>query len=341
MKTYLLLILIAAQSIHAIAQKNDEQPYMTKSLSDAAIKKIDAQTSGGNISVAGVGSDARIEVYIRTNNGNIASKEEIAERLKNYELTIDAAGNKLTAIARNKERKWDWKKALSISFKIYVPKNVSTDLHTSGGNIKLTDLEGDQKFRTSGGNLVMDNLGGDIDGKTSGGNIVLSHSHDNINLETSGGNIEASDCNGTISISTSGGNVRLANLKGNIKTGTSGGNIKGDTVEGALSAHTSGGNVNLDALSCTLDASTSGGSMNVEIVKLGDYVRVSNSGGSIDLQLPKDKGMDLHVEGDKIKTGTLYNFSGNTEDDRIDGKLNGGGTSVIVKTSGRVNLSMQ
>ncbi len=341
MKKYLFFLLLAAQSTFVFAQKDGETPYLTKSLSDASIKKIEAETSGGNISVAGVSSDARIEVYIRTNNGNTASKQELEERLKNYDITVEASNNKLTATAKSKDRKWDWKKSLSISFKIYVPNNVSSNLTTSGGNINLNDLEGDQKFRTSGGNLNIDNLGGDIDGSTSGGNINIAHSHDDISLSTSGGNINASDCNGKLNMATSGGNLHLENLKGNIKASTSGGNIKGDDIEGTLAAHTSGGNVNLEGVSGSLETATSGGSMSVTVVKLGDYVRISNSGGSIDVQLPKDKGMDLHVEGDKIKVGTLYNFSGNTEDDKIDGKINGGGVSVVVKTSGRVNLSLQ
>jgi len=342
MKKYFFLLLLAAQSIHGIAQKSsDEQPYLTKSFSDAAIKKVEVETAGGNISVAGVSnSEARVEVYIRDNQGKDLSKAEIDEKLRNYEFTVEVSGNKLTAVAKNKERNINWKKALSISFKVYAPKSVTTDLTTSGGNIMLNDLDGDQKFRTSGGNLKLDNIGGDIEGATSGGNISVTNSHDDISLSTSGGNIDASDCNGKLSLSTSGGNVRIGNLKGNIKASTSGGNIKGSSIEGTLSAHTSGGNVNLDNLSCSVETATSGGSMDVQVVKLGEYVRVSNSGGSIDLQLPKDQGIDLHLEGDKIKTGTLYNFSGNTEDGKIDGKLNGGGTSVVVKTSGRVNFSL-
>ncbi len=344
MKKYLFLLLIAIQSTFVFAQKNngDEQPYLTKSLSSANIKQVEAQTSGGNIAVTGGNSsDARIEVYIRNNNGKIASKDEIAERLNNYDLSVDASGGKLTAIAKNKDRNMNWKKALSISFVIYAPQNVSGNLTTSGGNIALQHLDGDQKFKTSGGNLKIDNVSGNIDGVTSGGNIVVNHSHDNINLTTSGGNIEAADCNGKISLSTSGGNVQLSNIKGNVKAATSGGNISADAVEGAIVAHTSGGNVDMNAISGSLETATSGGSMNVQVTKLGDYVRVSNSGGNINLQLPKNKGMDLHVEGDKIKVGTLNNFSGNTDDNKIDGKLNGGGVSVVVKTSGRVNLSMQ
>ena len=341
MKKYLFLLLAAAQSTVLIAQKNGEQPYMTKSLSGASITKIESETSGGNISVEGGSSNPHIEVYVRDNQGKELSKDELTERLKNYNLTVEAGNGKLTAKAESRERNMNWKKGLSISFKIYSPKAVSTNLETSGGNIVLSDLDGTQRFVTSGGNLNLDDLGGDIDGTTSGGNIQVSHSHDNIKLVTSGGNVEASDCSGKLNMSTSGGNFRLDNLKGNIKASTSGGNIHGDNIEGTLSAYTSGGNINLDGISATLETSTSGGSINVAIVKLGDYVRVSNSGGSIDLQLPKGQGLDLHLEGDKVKTSSLTNFSGSVEDDKVDGKMNGGGTSVVVKTSGRINVSLQ
>ena len=341
MKKYLFLLFATAQVTVLFAQKSDETPYITKSFSEASIKKIEAQTSGGNISVESVSSNPHIEVYVRDNQGKVLSKDELAERLKNYDLTVDASSGKLTAKAESKERNMNWKKSLSISFKIYSLKAVSTDLSTSGGNITLNDLDGDQKFATSGGNLVLDKLSGDIDGSTSGGNISISHSNDNIELSTSGGNVDASDCSGKLNIATSGGNLHLNNLKGNIKAGTSGGNIHGDNIEGSLSTHTSGGNINLDHIAATLETGTSGGSISINIIKLGDYVRVSNSGGNIDLQLPKGQGLDLHLEGDKVKTTSLTNFSGSVEDDKVDGKMNGGGTSVVVKTSGRVNVSLQ
>ena len=343
MKKYLFFLLMASQSLYCLAQKNGSQsPYLTKSLTGANINKIEVATSGGNIVVAGANdADARVEVYIKDNQGKILSADQIAGRLSQYDFSVDVSNNKVTAIAKNKDKKWDWKKSLTISFAIYAPKNVSGNLATSGGNINLNDLIGDQQFRTSGGNLTIDNVNGDINGATSGGNIAISNSHDNISVTTSGGNIQASDCSGKISMKTSGGNVHINHVTGNITTVTSGGNIKGDGIEGTLLAKTSGGNVDLNNLSCSLETATSGGSMDLQIVKLGDYVRANNSGGSIDLVLPKDKGIDLHVAGDKIKTGTLYNFSGNTESNRVDGKLNGGGTPVVVRTSGRVNLSLQ
>ena len=141
---------------------------------------------------------------------------------------------------------------------------------------------------------------------------------------------------------TSGGSLKLTNLSGKIDAGTSGGSINGDNVSGTLSASTSGGSINLNNLSCSLETSTSGGHINVSIKQLGEYVKINNSGGNIDVRLPKDKGLDLSLRGDKIKVTPMNNFSGSTDDDRIDGKLNGGGIPVNVRAgSGRVSITLE
>ena len=120
MKKYFLIFLLAALQLSIKAQdKWNKEPYMTKPLSNESIKDIEAQTSGGSISVSGVNvSEAKIEVYVSANNNrNELSKEEIQQRLNEmYNLTISVANNKLTATAKSKERITDWKKALNISF---------------------------------------------------------------------------------------------------------------------------------------------------------------------------------------------------------------------------------
>ena len=346
MRKLFLLMFITAVSFFANAQnKSDKEPYMTKSLSSESVKSTEVQTSGGSISVTGVNSAAetKVEVYISSNNGrNEISKEEIVKRLEKYDLNVSVSNNKLTAIAKPKERNMDWNKGLSISFKIYVLKNISTDLATSGGSISLTNLNGDQRFTTSGGSLHIDNVGGKMDGRTSGGSIDVQNSKDDIDLATSGGSIRASNCDGKLRLTTSGGSLDLKGLKGDIKASTSGGSVKGSNISGELNAHTSGGGIHLYDLACSLEASTSGGSIDVEIKELGKYVKLSNSGGGIDLQLPKGKGVDLDLEGDRIKTDQLGNFDGKVEDDSLQGKLNGGGVPVRVRSSsGRISLAFK
>ena len=155
MKTYILLFFLACSSLTVLAQDNEKTPYLTKSLSNDAISSVVVKTSAGGILVSGEsGQQARIEVYIRGNNNKELSKEEIEKRLKDdYDMNISVNGHELSAIVKNKHEMNNWRNQVSISFKIYVPEQVSTDLHTSGGGIHLDNLKGNEKFTTSGGGL--------------------------------------------------------------------------------------------------------------------------------------------------------------------------------------------
>ncbi len=346
MKKYLLLLLVASATyITTKAQAyNSEEPYLTKSFANATVKNVEVSTSGGSISVAGANpSETRVEVYINGNNDRKLTHEEIQQILDQYyDFSVAQNGDKIVAKAKQKDRNMNWKKGISISFRVYAPKTVSTDLGTSGGSIKLSDLNGNQKFSTSGGSLKVDNISGKIDGSTSGGSISVSNSHDDIRLSTSGGSIDASNCDGNIKLETSGGSLKLETLNGTIEANTSGGSIRGNNIQGSLATHTSGGSIRLENLACSVDASTSGGSMKVDVTKLGKYVRLENSGGNIDLTLPKGSGLNLKLSGNKVNTVALSNFNGNVEDDNVNGTLNGGGTEVVVRAgSGKINLSLQ
>lgn len=346
MKKYLFIALFTYIAINAKSQSSSKDPYLVKSLANESVKDVEAQTSGGGIEVSGgFTSDARVEVYISSNNGRALdlSKEEIAKRLSDdYDMSITVSNGKVKAIAKTKDRFMNWKHALNISFKIFVPQNVSTNLSTSGGGISLKNLSGTQDFRTSGGGLDIVKVSGRIFGNTSGGGITVSDSKDDIDLHTSGGGIEATNCTGKIKLNTSGGSLTLRDLNGDITANTSGGSVEGSTVKGELEAHTSGGNVSLRNMSCSLTASTSGGNIDVEITDPGKYVKLNNSGGNIDLQLPKDKGFDLRLYGDKIKTDAMKNFEGSTEERSVNGKLNGGGIPINVDAgSGRVYLALK
>jgi hypothetical protein len=328
MKKLLLIVLISCTTIIAAAQN----AFLTKPLSGQLVKQIEAQTAGGNISVQSVAdAEARIEVFVRESGGN-KSKEEIQQKLEEfYDLKIVVEDNKLTAIAKSKKQNMNWRNSLSISFKIFTNKNVSTHLVTSGGDIDIKALAGNQQFTTSGGSLTIDNVKGKLKGLTSGGNIRVSNAGDDIDLATSGGNVEASNCSGNILLSTSGGDVILANLTGTIDATTSGGHVKANDITGALTASTSGGNVTLLGLSGDLSAGTSGGNIKIVMKAPGRFIKLKNSGGNITLELPAGKGYDFDLSANKIKTDNLTNFSGKIEDDEMKGNVNGGGTLVTAK----------
>ncbi len=298
---YFLAAGLLAASLGLRAQSAGDKPYQTKSFPAEGFKTLVMLTSGGNVAVNGQsGGEARIEMYVRGNNSNDElSDAEIKERLdKYYEVNISKDATTLTATAKRKEGiQWSNNNSLSISFRAYVPAGVTTDLKTSGGNVSLENLNGEQKAATSGGNISVENLKGNANVRTSGGNIDIDGFNGNLDAVTSGGNIAAENAKGGIKLKTSGGNLSLASVSGN------------------------------------LEAQTSGGNIDARITELGERISLVTSAGDVDVKMPLNKGMDLDLKGNRVKIA-MNNFKGVVEEDRVQGKLNGGGISVTIRTSG-------
>ena len=338
------LIAIMACSITLKAQ-TDKQPYLVKSLSGESVTHAKIDASGGSISVTGVNNgEARLEVFVTPNNNDeTLSKDEIQKRLDEYyTLNISVSNHELIASVKQKNLvNINWRKSVSISFKAYLPADVTTDLETSGGSIDISNLNGTHTFRTSGGSIAVDNVKGKMKGRGSGGSIRIENSSSDIELVTSGGSIHAKECKGNIRLRTSGGSLELNDLNGTIEAETSGGSIHADNIQGDLVTSTSGGSIELTDLACNVDAETSGGGIDAAIKETTKSVKLRNSGGNITLQLPADKGFDLNLNADKINV-QLKNFSGSADEKSIEGKLNGGGALVDVRaSSGKINVSFK
>jgi hypothetical protein len=338
--TIMLFLAFVVSLVNAVAQ--DGSPYLVKALDGIDIKNADLSTSGGSIYVSGNTSEKpRLEVYIKAINNRQLSKSEIEQRLnEKYEIVIELSSNKVKAHAKRKGNWNDWKNALNISYKLYVPTKVNCLVQTSGGSVTLINVDGNQDFATSGGSLSVDRVKGMINGRTSGGSISVKGSEGTINLSTSGGSIYAENCKGNIDLATSGGSLRLENLEGKIDATTSGGSIVAEHIKGELVTKTSGGSIKVARMKGSIDAGTSGGSVSVDIEELGSYVKLRTSAGGIDLVMPAGKGLDLDLSGMKVNVEQLNNFSGSSSNAQIRGTLNGGGLPVSAKASaGRVNLS--
>ncbi len=59
----------------------------------------------------------------------------------------------------------------------------------------------------------------------------------------------------------------------------------------------------------------------------------------MNLQLPKNAGVDLKLTAMKISTGKMENFKGSLDKEEVNGSLNGGGIPVTVDAGGgKINL---
>ena len=333
-------VLFSAGGFTAIANNQTSNPVITHTFPASSIQSVEVSTPGGSITVDGnADSEAVVEVYVQRNRG---SKEPIDKLLKeNYTIDIQVHGGKLYAVVKRKKAITVLKtQGIRISFKISVPKQVDSQLHTNGGSIRMSDLLGSQNFQTGGGALSVENVSGTVVGETSGGSITVTNSKGKIDLKTTGGSITAKNCDGEIEIATWGGSLLMIDLNGNINASTNGGSITANNIHGVIKTGTIGGSIRLNNISGSLDAKTSGGTMNVTMQSVSEYVNLSNI-GNINLTVPANQGYYLKAKANKITTSGMKGFSGNMNHASIDGMVDNGGARIEIKTALQINLSFK
>lgn len=304
MKSIQLLFLLLFAAITTASAKDD--PYRVETFSVTNGGTVTVRTSGGSISVTGTtGNEARVEMTVRK-NGRVLTPSDTD--LSNYTITIRKDGNNILASAERKSGSgniWSGYNNESVSFTVFVPAAYSSNLNTSGGSIRVSNLTGTQRVNTSGGSLTFENLSGDIRGRTSGGSI------------------EAEGVRGPFDVSTSGGSIRIKDADGAMVVKTSGGSIRIENARGSVSGH------------------TSGGSITAEFITVTGPIDLGTSGGSVSVTLPETLGFDLDARGGRVVTSDLA-FRGTTDTNRMSGSVNGGGVSVRLRTSaGTLRISTQ
>lgn len=291
-----VVIMLPAKALNTTLTQ--EEPYRIESFDLSGPGSLDVRTSGGHITVEGSSSHTvRIEMYVRKNGHDLLPEDTDLEK---WDITISQSGSTVKAIAeRNGNSNWNLFSGnnASISFVVYTPREMSTNLNTSGGHIEARGLSGNQRIRTSGGHLDLSNLKGTIEARTSGGHI------------------------------------ELADLQGEVKARTSGGHIDVKNAEGTLHVRTSGGHIELGNISGTVEAKTSGGGISADLNSIGQFVDLRTSGGNVKIKVPGNLGLDLNLRGSYVST-SLKNFSGEVDRDEVNGKLNGGGPKISARTSG-------
>jgi len=267
-------------------------------------------TVGGNIEVKGYeGKRVKVAFVVTKNNGEVIQMT-LDELQKYAKFVIVKEGSELSIQVKEILRR-----NMSVGFIVQTPLHTACNISTSGGNLSIEGLAGNQEMQTSGGNIDIQDITGNLNAHTSGGNIYMEKLTGLTNVSTSGGNIDGESILGDLIAETSGGNISLENHKGFAQVSTSGGNISIEGMGGSVSAHTSGGNVyaKLKTISQKLDLET--------------------NGGFIQCELPSDIGMNLELSGSEIKT-TLTNFQGTSKSDYISGQINGGGIPVRMNCPG-------
>jgi DUF4097 and DUF4098 domain-containing protein YvlB len=325
-KMYAMIVMLTALlSCNGFPQEN-RTPTLVKTFDLNQSGILNARSSGGGIIVKS--HDRKkvvVDVFIRK-NGKLLSPSDpaVTDVLELYNLEIEKNGTVITANVQRKVRINPWNNT-GISLTITVPRQMSCNVSSSGGGLRISGVEGTHSFSSSGGGIHLD----DITGTTQAG--------------SSGGGVTATNQNGDIHLSSSGGGVTLDGAHGSVYAHSSGGGVHLNNIHGDVDAGSSGGGVSVTGEAASVKAKSSGGPVRVNIGNLSRELYLESSGGGIDatIQNGESLGLDLDLSSDKVNI-ELHNFSGRVEKSRVRGTLNGGGIPIYMHSSGgNVNVRFE
>jgi DUF4097 and DUF4098 domain-containing protein YvlB len=247
--------------------------------------------AGGSIAVEG-GDEARVEL-----DAHSAGVSELLVRREGRDVHVTTRPVK------------GWRGWLGggggVDLQARVPQRFDLVLVSSGGNVDVTEIEGNVKVSTSGGRITVSEVKGDVEAKSSGGSI------------------EAREIAGDLEASTSGGPVRISEVRGRVDATSSGGEIRVGDAYGPVRARSLGGPIAVRfAADPAGDLTSSGGAIEVEL-PLGIGVRVDAEalGGTIEV----DEELGHAVERPGRSTLDLALFGGGPA---LDLRAVGGGIRI-------------
>jgi len=257
----------------------------------------------GDVSIEGVPGN---EVVV-TEKFKIDAYSEISARqiLESDKAQIEQRGNTIQIVDEERSRRY------TSDYEIKVPQKFNLAVHTSGGDVNLTEVSGNQKLNTSGGDIEITRASGTLKANTSGGDIRLRRVTGDLNAVTSGGDVEISECAGALIAHTSGGDIVMRENKVTGEATTSGGDIVIVRLIGKeFRAHTSGGDVKTEQTDGPLSLTTSGG--DIEVNETYGPLKVHTSGGDINIR-KADSNLEVSTSGgDIVAEGVTGRISART-----------------------------
>jgi DUF4097 and DUF4098 domain-containing protein YvlB len=149
---------------------------------------------------------------------------------------------------------------------------------------------------------------------------------------------------GSVNLHTGDGRIELAGLKGEMDLRSGDGSENLDSVDGKLHATTGDGHIRANGRFDELDLKTGDGHIEVRAANgssLAAGWRLETGDGNVTLGIPGDLAadLDLHTGDGHIDLGMPVTTEGKLSGNEVHGKLNGGGSSLLIHTGdGSIHL---
>ena len=305
MRIRVSLLLLALSIVLAGAARADSRVEKTLKLEPGG--KFVLDTDDGSVTVLGTAGAAARVVFT-------SPRSDLEEHLA---IHYETGPKSVSVAAKNRRHGWFELWSGRVKVQVEVPFETSIDIHTAGGSIDVRDVRSGAKLRTSGGALMVASVTGGLDAETSGGSIDLR------------------DMRGANRVRTSGGGIKAVGIEGSLDAGTSGGSVEIQKISGDLRAHSSGGPIRISDAGGLVEADTSGGGIRTSFARGNSKGgRLESSGGGITVSVDPASKLTIDAEGEHVDAELPLEIRGSVSRGELHGRLNGGGASLKLETSG-------
>lgn len=191
-KTVLLIVTVILATLSVKSQESDYSFKEVYEITEPANLVIESDNSNIEV-IAHYGNN--IEVFYTVQKGNNLlkmRKEEIEDEVSNqWKFKIESSKNSLeiAVLSTVLTGYINSEDAIDVHFKVYVPKQTSTQLRSSDGDILLKGLTLNQNCMSSDGDIKLVDLSGEIFAKTFDGDIIVDNVTGLLDSHTSDGRV--------------------------------------------------------------------------------------------------------------------------------------------------------
>jgi len=314
------LIIFLACFAHAekFSAESQERSFTMQTHPELELKNDDGRT----VVRAHDGSDIVVRYTKEVNH--VRDLDQAKKEAQKVQIRIDQTGNRLN-VEVQRPHGWDVHffgpgPSVLINFEILVPAETDVKIKAVDGPVQMEGIDGRLNVKVTDGDTTIRSCKGEMNLSGTDGDVVLEKCSGTLTLDLVDGNVSADECTGSIQVKAGDGKVVMKALQGNV------------------AAETGDGSLSLEGTFDTLRAKVSDGDMKVT-VENGSTMKsdwsLRSSDGNIDLRLPQDfsADFDISTSDGKIHTTVPVSIEGSINQDRLEGKMNGGGQRFEVHTS--------
>lgn len=166
-----------------------------------------------------------------------------------------------------------------------------------------------------------------------------------LTVRSGDGSIEVDSINGSVDLTAGDGHITAQGLRGNSRFHTGDGHIEARGLDGQVDASSGDGHISLEGRFDSLRIRTGDGSVTARAgsgSRVNAAWTITTGDGSVDLEVPGDlqANIEASTHDGHISMGLPITVEGTFSSSRIQGKLNGGGQTVSIRTGdGSIHLN--